>query len=245
MNSETGSSLARPLREVWNGLRVYGKSTPRIFYPVARLKIHKRNLLVTRDTDVVIEGFPRSANTFSVEAFVSCQRKPVKVAHHYHAAAQIRLGVQWKIPTIVLIRNPKDAVISYLIYESSYSATSCLKEYLRFYTAVFPYRENFITAEFDEVVSEFGKVMDRLNQRFGTNFDVFDHTEDNVNLVFARLEGAAAKLGYGSNRVARPHSDRDVLKAWAQDEISEPKADCLLSKAQKLYWRFLNGAQGQ
>ncbi len=238
---ETNIGLARSLRDVLDSLRVYGKSAPWIFYPVARLKYHKRHLLVTPDTDVVIEGFPRCANTFAVQAFLSCQRKPVKVAHHYHAAAQIRLGVQWKIPTIVLIRKPKDAVMSYLIYESGNSAASCLKEYMRFYTAIFHYRESFITAEFGEVVNRFGDVMDRLNQTFYTNFDIFEHTKENVDLVFAQMEGIAAELGQGAKRVARPDRDRDALKAWAQDQVSKPEAYRLLSRARELYWQFLGG----
>ena len=40
-------------------------------------------------TELVIEAFPRSANTFATVAFQLSQPAPVRVAHHLHAPAQV------------------------------------------------------------------------------------------------------------------------------------------------------------
>src|SRR5262245_32533170 len=62
---------------------------------------------VFRDTEAIIEGFPRSANTFAATAFQLAQTKPVRVAHHLHVPSQIIAGARWGIPTIVLVRDPE------------------------------------------------------------------------------------------------------------------------------------------
>ncbi|RMG27959.1 MAG: hypothetical protein D6732_19595, partial [Methanobacteriota archaeon] len=57
----------------------------RLFAP-AHLRMEK---LIGARTEIVIEGYPRSANTFAVVAFRLAQNRPVKIAHHLHMEAQI------------------------------------------------------------------------------------------------------------------------------------------------------------
>ncbi|HYT30505.1 MAG TPA: hypothetical protein VEN82_06985, partial [Actinomycetota bacterium] len=53
---------------------------PSLALPVARLRGH--GVLVRPETDVLIEGYPRSANSFSVAAFGLAQPREVEIAHH-------------------------------------------------------------------------------------------------------------------------------------------------------------------
>src|SRR2546428_11249384 len=70
------------------------------YLALARLKYRtNESRVVTRDSELVIEGFPRSSNTFSIVAFETAQARPVKVKHHLHTAAQIIQAVRWGIPT--------------------------------------------------------------------------------------------------------------------------------------------------
>src|SRR5262245_54574684 len=75
---------------------------PALYLPLARWKRRRqlqhsdkwgiqpeRNGPVFRDTDAVIEGFPRSANTFAAAAFALAQTTPVRLAHHLHVPSQI------------------------------------------------------------------------------------------------------------------------------------------------------------
>ena len=229
-----------PLHTTLNDMRTSAKSKPWAFYPVASLKLWKRDRLVARDTDIVIEGFPRSANSFAVEAFLSCQTRPVKVAHHFHAAAQVILGARWGIPSIVLIRNPADAVLSSMIFEPAVAAESHLRQYTAFYDAVFPYKSQFVTAQFEDTVSDLGAVVRRVNAKFGTRFEVFNHNEDNVSAVFSRLDRTLAELGYGVDRGPQPDQHRDDLKSKAKDQLSSPTVAGLLAAADELYRRFVD-----
>ena len=58
-------------------------------------------------TQLVIEGYPRSANTYAVVAFAAVQPERPRIAHHLHVAAQVLAAVDRDIPTMVLIRRPQ------------------------------------------------------------------------------------------------------------------------------------------
>src|SRR2546422_7828125 len=49
-------------------------------------------------TEMMIEGYPRSGNTFAVAAFRLAQQRPVIVAHHLHSPAQVLEAVRRRIP---------------------------------------------------------------------------------------------------------------------------------------------------
>src|SRR5919112_6338070 len=95
---------------VW--ARRYVGRHPFLFYNFYRLKPTYRDLLVDRKTQIVIEGFPRSGNTFAVVAFQQAQRESVRVAHHLHMPAQVIRAAKWGIPTLLLARKPTDAALS-------------------------------------------------------------------------------------------------------------------------------------
>src|SRR5918999_5771267 len=86
---------------------------PLLALPLARLRGH--GVPFERDTEIVIEGFPRSANSFAVAAFARAQGRKPKIAHHVHAPAQVIAAARAGIPAIVLIRNPEEAVLEYVI----------------------------------------------------------------------------------------------------------------------------------
>jgi hypothetical protein len=67
---------------------------------------------VTKNTDIVIDGYPRSANSFAVGAFRHAQSTPVKIGYHLHVPAQIVRSCELCIPTILLIRHPVDTIVS-------------------------------------------------------------------------------------------------------------------------------------
>ena len=54
----------------------------------------KGRAVVGPDTELVIEGFPRTANTFAVFAFQTAQARPVRVAHHLHAPIQVTVAAR-------------------------------------------------------------------------------------------------------------------------------------------------------
>ena len=55
---------------------------------------------------------------------------------------------------------------------------------------------------FEEITEDFGQVIKRINDRFGTTFSLFRHDEENIGRVFADMETRARKL-YGETQWER------------------------------------------
>jgi hypothetical protein len=195
---------------------------------------------VDRDTDAVIEGFPRSANTFAATAFELAQQAPVKVARHLHTPAQIIAGTRWRIPTMVLVRDPEQAIISFVVRTPAITLDQGLKDYIRFYRCIYPYRDAYVVARFDEVVADFGTVVRRLNERFGTAFAEFDHTPENVARCFDIME-QHARLTMGrvdETGIGRPSKERDAMKHLLRTNFRSAELARLRAEAYELFDAF-------
>lgn len=208
---------------------------PALFLPLAKLQLGRgRGEAVARDTDLVIEGYPRCGNTFAVAAFQQAQRRATKVAHHLHAPAQVITAAKLRVPVLLLIREPVETVLSNLMLFQPplISARQAFRDYVRFYSAILPFREAVVTATFQQVTSDFGAVVRRVNQKFGTAFDEFDHTESNVASCFQSIEEAHVQQfgqvleAFG----ARPSQARDRRKAEIRRQLRRQLASDQLAE---------------
>jgi len=215
---------------------------PAIYLPLCRLRRKTRTLTVEKNTELVIGGFPRSANTFAVAAFVLAQGRPVKIARHLHAPAQVIAATRMGIPTVVLIRQPRDATLS-LIVRAPYTVEQALKDYIRFYTSIVPYRDGYVVAPFYEVTQDFGCVIKKINAYFGTDFRVFNHTKDNIEKVFQIVEEMdkedTGRKDVQESTVARPSQQKEALKDSLRSRLDSPTAKRLLAKAEQVYNQFI------
>lgn len=191
---------------------------------------------------MIIEGYPRCANSFATVAFTSAQRSPVKVAHHLHSLAQIKIGVRRGLPTLVLIREPRDAALSLTIRKELPTVTWALKEYLHFYRGVEPLADRVVIADFTETTTDMGAVIRRINERFATNFDEFEHTDAKVADVYGQLEAieqdASGEPEIRETHVARPSETRRALKEQLAAQFDASPARELYAEASELYRRL-------
>ena len=218
-------------------LRIFLGQYPRIFYPLYSLVPVNRRLSVKQGTEIVIEGFPRSANTFAVLAFTAAQTSQVKIAHHMHVPAQIIKAKRLQIPALVVIRNPKDSAISYTIRKPELSLKAILECYTTYHEAIFPHRSHYVLATFEEVINDFSKSIERVNYKFGVNF--VPHTPSGLELesIFKRadeLEGGDQK------RTSRPSQERMTLKEALKQEMLNPELAAALKEAETIYDQFLS-----
>ncbi len=209
------------VRRIWtSGLASLG-SHPSIYLPFGRWR-YGADLTFGPQTEIVIEGFPRSANSFAVNAFMLAQRRPVRVAHHLHAPAQVMAAARAGVPAVVLVRAPRDAIVSYLRWQPHVGVRQAARNYLSFYRSVAQHHEHFVAADFEQVTSDFGAVIRRVNARFGSAFVEFDHSEENVRLCFDAIErqSRAQRGDLLETVVARPSAERRALKAKAELEFT-------------------------
>jgi len=209
---------------------------------VTRPKIRK--LLVKQKTQLIIAGFPRSANTFATVAFQQANQD-VRVAHHLHVPAQVILADRYHIPCLVLIRKPADAVLSLIVRHPEIPPDQAFKDYIWFYKTIFKYSHAYVVGLFEDVIKDYGPIIERINAKFGTQFSAFTHTKDNVRSVFARIEKINRKVGKGlEKQVARPSSARKHLKNIAKNTLEIREIKSLIAIAEVVYHDFKNHSGG-
>ena len=192
-------------------------------------------------TELVIDGFPRSGNTFALVAFEVAQPAPVRVAHHTHASAQVVAAARSGLPVILTVRRPIDAVVSHCQYYAEVSMTTALLTYLVFYRRCLPFRDRVVAATFDEITSDMGGVIDRTNARFATAFARFDHTEENVARCFELIEAQVPEERFGEARervLPRPTEARESGRAELRARYERLPA-VLRRRADALYRAYL------
>jgi hypothetical protein len=250
-----------------HGLRTRVSAHPTLYLAFARRKYPGPSPeVVGRHTELVIDGYTRSATTFAVYAFQLAQPEPVRLAHHLHAPAQLIEAARRGLPALVLIREPKGAILSQLVREPRVTMSGALVAYSRFYASLLPHRERFVVGEFEEVTRDFAAVVRRLNTRFGTRFVAFDPTDTNVRecLELAGLRDTLSPvlLGFESGLVSRqvlrgsvaamgqpagtdsadtwvPSRRRDAAKRALEEQWMRPSLTRHRSRAEAIYEDFI------
>ena len=182
----------------------------------------------------------------AIAAFNQVQPTKLRIAHHMHVPAQIIRAVNWKIPTIILIRNPKDAVLSLVMYDSRISIPQALKCYVSFYKTIYVYRAKYVIASFEEVITNYSSTIEKTNHKFGTKF--VSHTPNGSDLksIFRKIEsvGKIEAIRQGETKcselnIARPSSTRVSLKRKLLQKLKEPQNHEILQAAEKIYSEFI------
>jgi hypothetical protein len=220
-----------------------------IFLPTVRFRPDLREPddprpWVRRTTEIVIEGYPRSGNTFAVVAFRQAQGREIEIAHHLHAAAQIKRAARLDIPAIVLIREPSEAILSLVVRDPHASMRWALRSYIRFYSTVVPNLEKAVVAPFATVTSDFASIIRTVNMHYGTAFKEFVPTEDALNSVRQTVEWMAQldsmKTGWDYRLgVALPSEQRRRAKEARRTEYLDERNEPLRLAAESLYERVM------
>jgi hypothetical protein len=199
----------------------------------------KRRNRPARPTDqIVIDGYPRSANTFGSRAFLSVN-PGVVASHHMHAPANILLAARYRLPTIVVLRTPVDAVLSEVISHPRLSLRRGLLEWNSFYATILPVLDQVVVGEFSVVTSDLAIVIEAVNRRYDTSFVPYRNSPESDDNVFAWIEARARARGKSGARleaqVPRPSAERSDRKAALKAELERPELRPLVERAQSLY----------
>lgn len=138
-------------------------------------------------------------------------------------------------------------MISFVIRNPHISFGQALRGYLRFYERLRPYRDRFVVGGFDEVTNDFGAIVRRVNERFGTGFALFEHTQENVQRCFRAIDSDyRGRLAAGEpleRQVARPSEWRDRKKEEMRSSYRSGHAR-LRARAERIF-RTLADAPGE
>lgn len=187
---------------------------------------------------MVIEGYPRSGNSFALAAWQQAHGEDRPLAHHLHVAAQAVRAYHLGVPSLILIRDPIDAIASNIVRGPHLHISDALKDYIAFYSTILTLpAEALFLAAFEEVVTDFGAVGEAVNTKFSTSFKVFEHSDDNVSACFEAMDHwTVAKEG--PDAVAEgsgaPSEQRKAKLEEVKARILEPHYDQLLGRAQRI-----------
>jgi len=206
----TSAGAGYKMHNMKHSIRRFVGRCPFLYYNLALSKTH---LSANRQTELVIEGAPRSGNSFAVVAFQHAQRKNIQIAHHLHVPAQIIRAVKRNIPTMVLIRQPLDVVSSTKIRHPEMPINEIFKNYIWFYRSILNYSNSYLICSFSSLIKDYGLVIKCLNRKFGTNFAPFKHTKENVDIVFSHIDQINEMVGRGlEEQNSRPSELKEHLK---------------------------------
>jgi hypothetical protein len=194
---------------------------PYIIWDLKKFKslgLNPQERLVNNNTELVIDGFQGSANSFASFVFRKSQTKYVKIAHHMHSPSQIIQAIRKNIPVLLVIREPKDAIISLTSRWSYISVDRGLKSYISFYSKLEPYAANYIVSTFDQTTKNFDRVVEKINAKFATKFDVVDMVQ--------------------ANKWKPPQGERKKRKKEKNREFDRELNNSLLEKATAIYEKF-------
>lgn len=229
----TRSPTVSPARRVRHRARTYLSESPTLYLPIARRRHPGPSpQVVDATTELVIDGYTRCASTFVVYAFQLAQERPVRLAHHLHAGAQIVDAVRRGLPVLTVVREPRGAVLSQLVREPHVDLRDAMLAYARFYEQLMPHRDAMVVGEFAQVTRDLAPVVRRLNARFGTSFaepclDEQLRRECDA-LVRARPTLSPVLLGFESGLVSRAEVralTRDGVPAGGHGGASAPAGE--------------------
>lgn len=209
-------------------------------YPFIYTRISKvltgKTWYAGKDTDIVIDGFPRCANTYATYAFDSVQKTRLNIAHHVHKKSQFLVAAKYDIPAILLIRNPVDCIASTLVRQPRYNPETLYKGYFMLYEGLRD-ADHYILGKFENVLSDYGHIIQAVNKKFGTNFIAYERTEENEQNV-KRIIHSQDELVNAEDykqRVAYPTAERKKANNEIRNELISPKYNSLRSKCEELY----------
>lgn len=226
----------------------FASTRPPLYFGLRKLAGLLDSGCVGPETELVIEGFPRSANGTTVHGFLERQPRPVAVAHHKHHAAQLLRAAAWGLPAVVLIRDPVDAAVSNLalmeeaylregawVYGVGLTFGDVLHGYMTFYRAVEPVLDHLVIAPFEEVTRDLGGTIERVNAAFGTAFATdLPAKEERKTLNWHATPNALRE------RIKKNLSEGFERRAATSDRLRALKAE-----AEALHQRYLEAARAR
>jgi len=198
---------------------------------------------VSRKTNICIEGFPRSGNTFAVGLFRLSTgidggldwpglKRGRAICSHTHVAMLVVRAARLGVPCIAVIREPIATLTSWILARKGLRPANAVRQYLWYYRCLQRVEEEVIVADFPTVTNDFRKVIDRVNEKYRTRFECLEITSDVRALIFERLRERHDYLGQPDLLLTVPSAQRDELKEPLRRQL---EACARIGEAKALY----------
>jgi hypothetical protein len=183
------------------------------------------------DTDLCIEGFESSANTF-VHSALRVLDEDLSMAHHKHVVANLKRALRYDVPTLIMYRDPAEAIPS-LVSRFRPEIEEAPLRYVCFYRFVVQHADRFMLVSFEEATTDIGAVIDRVGGAWDLQFPYVD-SEEIEEGAKRKIETWTERYGH-PDRISLPREDRNRVKEDIQARLPETKG---FTEAKKMYARL-------
>lgn len=185
----------------------------------------------------MVEGFPRSGNTFTVFAIQHLTDDEIHIASHVHHPSQFIKGSRLGLPTVVVIRPPIETLASYLIAGPHATASMVLREYDYYHRCVSKHAASLLLATFEQVTTDLASVIRRVNERWHTDFPEATPDGDATEAIFERIDAQYEQFHADEDgMLARPDPDRRELNEQLRTELARPVHAARLARCNQVYF---------
>ena len=158
------------------------------------------------------------------------------MSSHVHTPSQVVQAVRRKVPTVVVVRRPAESVVSLVIAAPHVPLDLALREWIDHYRRLWPLRDGFVIATFEQATTDVGAVIRRVNQRFGSAIPDFVHDEQSEGGAQNLMEVDHERY-HASDPLSAPWptASRNTARRRLTTELSRPAFEILLARADSLY----------
>lgn len=203
--------------------------------------IFRNSTTVKKNSDIVIEGFVRSSNTY-FETNFRLSNPSLKIAHHNHQISQLYFANKFNKKIVFLIREPIDSIISaYIYWAKSTHPNKILNEWIKYHRNVINLNLNINVYSFLQVTTDYNSIITDLNKKTNSNFLLAD--EDILQKkTFNKIKENLKDIKRGITHIASiPSNDRNIEKQKIENQIlKDSKSLALLKEANEIYVKLID-----
>lgn len=226
-------------------LRFYWSRKPLLGYHKYSQIRYPQNT-VSSKTNLLIEGFGRSGSSMTADCFRVLNKGQLQLVWNQKSIVGIHYASVWKVPTLVLIRDPKQVALSYKLMNGALKFETILTGYINYYRAAWKYREAFVLATNRTVLSDLKGVITNINEKFGTNFNQASDIEK-LLLHVKSLQDNDYNTKYGKDwadsvtaSVNYPTELKEKKKKELEGHLLAESNRKLLNNAQQIFQKFVS-----
>jgi SAM-dependent methyltransferase len=237
---------ARLTRRGLRWVRVKLSDRPLFLPVVLRLTPRGTTRRITAATDLVIEGYPRSSNTFAAAAIAVSSGGSLTVASHVHTPSQVIDAARKKVPTLMVVREPRATVRSLVMAAPHVPVDTAIAEWVHHHRVLWPYRGSFVVGTFEQITTDLPAVLRRVNRRFGIDLPMFEHTADAVAAVDLRMRADHDRFHPGDQLSAPwPIEQRREAAHRLDETFDDPRLAPAWAEAESWWQRYRDLAEGR
>lgn len=206
--------------------------------PRSRMQI--RELLRT-NYDVIVDGYPRSANS-RLACAIQVAAPNLRTRSHAHQMAHVRQAiVRHGKPAIVVIRKPGDAIAS-CAFHRRWSIAYATQYYEMYYRQLLDLigRPNLLVVDFETVLSRLHATLRAIGSWYPSTFHLLRIPDE----LEAQVDRKIRELPWGKNSltVSLPDAERAAWLKPLKDELKQAAGSASLRRINEIYNRVMSSS---